>query len=179
MACRELTVPMPAIVEIEGDALDVSFDFGDQIGQRIGARVYVESEGACLILPDPTGVRKDGRSPRGEEYNGYAQAILAAAGDLSVRSIRFSVELICPLAFDDFDQTCWGKLETVYPSLPGWLGAGDLPRWFGTDERLGPYLWASVEPPGLHIGGLLELDRFEDWLRGFEERTTDLPHREI
>lgn len=177
MACYPLGAPMPKAIVIEADPFDASMALAEAVEQQLGARVFFDTQADCIVVPAPHKVYLGGRTLRGEEYAGYAWAIESAAAGLPAKTIRHQVEQICPLDFDAFDRPCWAKLDAIYPSLPGWLGASGLPRWFGDNEDIGPCLWASVEPPGLHIGGILELVRFEDWLAALHAETADLPMR--
>jgi hypothetical protein len=51
--------------------------------------------------------------------------------------------------------------------------------WFGTDEEAPPFLWASVEPPGLQVYGVLPLTSWNDWDAAFRAavETAGLPVR--
>jgi hypothetical protein len=53
----------------------------------------------------------------------------------------------------------------------------ELPTWLGLDEEVGPCLDASVEPPGLQVCGLAELDAFDAWNRAFLAGAASLPFR--
>jgi hypothetical protein len=146
--------------------------------RELGAELLsVKSEGECLLLPPPHEVRREGRTLRGEEYASYARACEAAASRLAPRALRLSIEEMYLFDWDAFRKQEWAALSAAYESLPGWIGAEELPRWFGMDERKGPFLWASVEPPGLQVGGILELAAFEDWHRRFLQATAGLPVR--
>ncbi len=89
------------------------------------------------------------------------------------------VERIYCFRFDAFTEADWTALDAVYQELPGWLGYGEdgCPCWFGVNEDASPYLWASVEPPGLQVHGVLPLATWERWDTHFRTATRTLPHR--
>jgi hypothetical protein len=170
----------PAVIELAGgDALDLSQEVETYLECHLGANLHVAVEDACLLLPSPHKVRREGRTLREEEYESYAEACLAAASSIAVRQIRYWVEEMYVFDWHAFNKQTWASLEAAYESLPAWLAAKDLPRWFGVDELKGPCLWASVEPPGLQVGGMLAPAMFDDWHQRFLEKTIELPVREI
>ncbi len=65
----------------------------------------------------------------------------------------------------------WTALDRVYRALPGFVGyplPDQCPVWFGPvpdAEQMAriPYLWASVEPSGLHIVGYLSASVWAVW----------------
>ena len=60
----------------------------------------------------------------------------------------------------------WKRIEQIYARLPGFVGRpqrNQIWHWFGYDEATLPWLWASVEPPGLHIVGVTELTDWDAW----------------
>ncbi|KQV79637.1 hypothetical protein [Rhizobacter sp. Root1221] len=63
----------------------------------------------------------------------------------------------------DQPQEAWEAMLKVYESMPGWIGAVDLPRWFGTEQDA-THVWASVEPGGVVFEGQMEQERWERWL---------------
>lgn len=63
----------------------------------------------------------------------------------------------------DLPEADWQRVLVVYAGMDGWLGAEDLPRWFGR-EGDARYLWASVEPSGLLIEGELEPAVWTGWI---------------
>lgn len=68
----------------------------------------------------------------------------------------------------------WDALATCYTLLPGFLGVsepdGDA-GWFGWEPAEGgedgPYLWTSVEPGGLQVGGRLSPEDWAAWDTAF------------
>jgi hypothetical protein len=67
------------------------------------------------------------------------------------------------LDFDRFSTDHWSQLDTLYRTLPGNYRKRQNPMWFGSDEDAPPFLWASVEPPGLQVYGILPLQVWEAW----------------
>ena len=102
-----------------------------------------------------------------------------APGSSAPNLIR--VERVYGLSFDTFSEMDWQQLAEVYQNLPRWLGYGadGCPRWFGADEEAPPYLWASVEPAGLQVRGVLSAEAWEEWDAGFRQSAVALPKREV
>ena len=71
-------------------------------------------------------------------------------------------ERVYCLDFSSFTEENWNDLEQIYNKLPGTRYLKGVPYWFGVDENEPPYLWVSVEPPGLQVVGVLLLN---DWLK--------------
>jgi hypothetical protein len=79
-----------------------------------------------------------------------------------------------------FTPAHWSVLSQLYPTLPGWLGDdGGVPMWFGPNEKVGPYLWVSVEPPGLQVAALAEEEVVAEWRARFDAGTQSLPIRPL
>ncbi len=171
----------PHAIEIPGVSSDDAFDLGNAIALELpGTNVSVAVEGSCLILPAPYEVWREGRTLRGDEYEAYERACLSAASKrFPGRAIRFFVEEMYVFDWDVFRKPHLASLQSAYQSLPGWLASKELPRWFGYNETTGPSLSASVEPPGLQVAGVLELDQFNDWHGRFLAATSTLPVRSI
>ena len=93
----------------------------------------------------------------------------------------YCVERVYGLAFDEFTEADWASLTRIYRLLPGWLRFGDdgCPYWFGVDEDVPPYLWASVEPSGLLVHGVLAPADWEGWDSQFRELAVALPRQRI
>ena len=53
----------------------------------------------------------------------------------------------------------WEKIDRIYESMPYWAGSKNGPQWTGTDIDL----WASVEPSGIQIAGIMPDDIWEEW----------------
>ena len=75
------------------------------------------------------------------------------------------VERVYCLRFRLFTEQNWADLESLYNRLPGEVSSDEtgLPYWFGTDEENPPYLWASFEPQGLQVEGILKLQYWLSW----------------
>jgi hypothetical protein len=169
----------PAVIVLadEDAAFDAARPLADAVERATGARPFVSVEDAALVLPPPWEVWRDGRSLRGEEYGPYGDACLAAARALSPRAIRFAVEVIVRLDTSAFGASAWATLDAAFASLPGFLGDAKRPAWLGRDARLGPSITASVEPGGLHVLGVVEVDVLDAWLARLVEATRALPAR--
>ena len=89
------------------------------------------------------------------------------------------VERIYCLDWDRFTVAERNRLEEILVhELPEFAGhAMSCPYWFGTDEENGPFLWASIEPPGLQVAGLLLPRNWEAWHERFLALTWELPWR--
>jgi hypothetical protein len=75
-----------------------------------------------------------------------------------------AVERIYGLDWHRFTPGDWDRLALIYPALPGRLP--ETPRtaqWFSTDQDTALHLWASVEPPGLQVVGILTAGLWRDW----------------
>lgn len=181
VSSRWLAPRVPVLLEIAtSDELE-AFEVASRLEEALrdhGFGAIAATEDDCVLLPPPHHVTVDGRTLRDDEQERYASAVLGAAATLPVREIRFHVEVMIPLCWDAFDERAWARLDALHASLPGWLGPGELARWFGRDERKGPYLWASVEPPGLHVMGWLDAPRFDDWHARLLAGLTGMPVRE-
>jgi hypothetical protein len=76
------------------------------------------------------------------------------------------VDRVYCLDFHRFGDKEWTHLSRVYRELPGWCDNTNGPFRFGTNDHDIPHLYASVEPSGLHICGILPVT---DWLRWSSE----------
>src|SRR4029453_3654595 len=65
-----------------------------------------------------------------------------------------------------FNEQNWQELSRIYEVLPGDVRYRDVPCWFGENEASPPFLWASAEPPGLQVYGVLPK---VDWLAWDEQ----------
>ena len=81
--------------------------------------------------------------------------------------------------WDRFGDAEWALLAEAYSRLPGWAGNHPVPCWFGTDFESSPCLWASVEPPGLQVGGTVPTSDWLEWERAFETAVAVLPFRPV
>jgi hypothetical protein len=77
------------------------------------------------------------------------------------------LERIYCLDFPRFSERDWARLDEIYRSLPGDYRICHTPMWFGADEDNPPFLWASVEEPGLQVYGVLALSDWSAWDRAF------------
>ena len=53
----------------------------------------------------------------------------------------------------------WEKIGSVYQSMPYWAGTTQGAKWIGKNIDL----WASVEPGGIQIAGVMPEDIWEKW----------------
>ncbi|MEV0052169.1 hypothetical protein AB0H34_16870 [Saccharopolyspora shandongensis] len=68
------------------------------------------------------------------------------------------------LAWPRFTDSDWANLARIYQVLPGWQAdSPDVARWFSTTEDGDAHLWASVEPSGLQVGGVLPAETWREW----------------
>ena len=90
------------------------------------------------------------------------------------------VERVYCFDFDTFQEPDWLFLGEVCDRLPDKQpDTEECPFWFGSNESIPPFLWASVEPPGLHVYGILTLDQWQRWDEEFRRSTINLPPRKI
>lgn len=85
------------------------------------------------------------------------------------------IDRVYCLDWNRFGDVEWSSLDRIYRALPGWAGYHEVPWWFGADEGKGPHLFATVEPSGLQVCGILPRLDWLDWSSRFEEATADLP----
>lgn len=86
----------------------------------------------------------------------------ASAGQAAQR--RMAVERVYGMAWQRFTPANWDTLQRIYQDLPGWQpGSSDVARWFSLDEDRDLHLWASVEPSGLQVAGVLTQGMWRDW----------------
>ena len=85
------------------------------------------------------------------------------------------VDRVYRFAWHEFTEENWDSLDSIYKSLPGWIGYDPVPWWFGKDEKTFPHLTASVEPPGLQVWGRLPTKEFMAWHDAFMEAIKDFP----
>jgi hypothetical protein len=89
-------------------------------------------------------------------------------------------ERVYCLRFSEFTDSHWSHLDRIYQSLPGWLayGADGCPFWFGTSEAES-FLWASVEPSGLLVHGVLPKESWLIWDEAFRQHESEFPTFEV
>ncbi|MEV8454999.1 hypothetical protein AB0467_07750 [Streptomyces sp. NPDC052095] len=69
---------------------------------------------------------------------------------------RLVVERVYGLAWRRFAPADRETLRQIHEGLPGWQPpSGDGARWSSPTEDRDPHPWASVEPPGLQVAGVL------------------------
>jgi hypothetical protein len=92
-----------------------------------------------------------------------------------------SFERIYCLRFYDFTPENWQELARIYDQLPGKRYEKGVPYWFGDNESKSPHLWASVEPSGLQVAGLLPLADWQQWDEAFRQQieASSLPISEL
>jgi hypothetical protein len=83
------------------------------------------------------------------------------------------VERVYCLDWHAFTASLWEELSGIYAQLPGSVRYAVVPYWFGSDEDSPPWLFASVEPSGLLVGGLL---RVADWMAWDEQFRAEAGH---
>jgi hypothetical protein len=95
------------------------------------------------------------------------------------------VERIYCFDWDLFEKQHYDELQKTFMKLPGNCKYIDddkdnfLPTWFGMDEDSPPFLWASIEPPGLQVYGVLRKKDWEEWDLMFRNENNDLPMRKL
>lgn len=62
----------------------------------------------------------------------------------------------------------WEKIGKIYSSMRYWAGNENGPRWIGPDIDL----WASVEPSGIQIAGVMPDDILEGWYASLKQKLT-------
>ncbi|MGP4048985.1 hypothetical protein [Streptomyces sp. 2A115] len=90
-----------------------------------------------------------------------------------------AVERVYCLDWQRFTPANWDVLQRIYQDLPGWQPfSSDVARWFSLDEDRDLHLWASVEPSGLQVAGVLTLGMWHGWDTQFRRAITNhgLPH---
>ncbi len=70
---------------------------------------------------------------------------------------------------DAFSEADREALDRAYRELPGWIGYGDGARWLALEDEP-PFLWSSVEPPGLEAGGVIGARSWAAWDAAFRAR---------
>jgi len=89
------------------------------------------------------------------------------------------VDRVYAIRFSEFTDAHWKRLSEIYPTLPEWAGHGnDVPYWFGPEESP-PFLWASVEPSGLYVHGMLSCEAWEQWDTAFRQHLNEFPTFEV
>jgi hypothetical protein len=89
------------------------------------------------------------------------------------------IDRVYCLDWHRFRDPEWSALDRIYRGLPGWVGYRDVPFWFGADAEDIPYLFASVEPSGLQVCGVLPASDWLEWVSRFEAAIAALPSIEV
>jgi len=92
----------------------------------------------------------------------------------------FDIERVYCFDWEQFTENQWDDLVSIYQQLPGWQTHANLalPYWFGIDDQTPPHLWASFEPSGLQVSGMLLRDVWTTWDTLFRARSQALPKRQ-
>ena len=85
------------------------------------------------------------------------------------------VDRVYRFAFEEFTDSDWDEFDRVYESLPGYLNLGS--RFFSAINDDIPYLWTSMEPPGLQVCGILPTADWLAWDEKFRTETAKLPFK--
>ncbi len=88
------------------------------------------------------------------------------------------IDRIYGLEFNQFNESLWNKLMKVYASLPNHIEAS-MPCWYGIEGKDEIYLWASVEPSGLQVSGVLHYSDWEKWESKFNSALSTFPLFEV
>ncbi|ARK12909.1 hypothetical protein A6C57_22665 [Fibrella sp. ES10-3-2-2] len=83
-------------------------------------------------------------------------------------------EMILNIPYDSSPKI-WEKVASIYDQMEGWLGFGegddlgelDIPYWFNYDESQ-KHVFASVEPPGLQVAGIMSDEDWKAWSATFK-----------
>lgn len=78
----------------------------------------------------------------------------------------------------DIPESEWNAVVDIYKGMDGWLGADDLPRWYGNDDDAN-YIVASVEPGGIHLTANIDSALWTSWLTVLCARLSLALRREI
>lgn len=62
----------------------------------------------------------------------------------------------------------WNKVGEVYRLMPYWAGDKNGPCWKGENIDL----WASVEPSGIQIAGIMQEDIWNKWYSSLKSKLT-------
>jgi hypothetical protein len=193
MGCRLKGFELPP----GADPMAVECAFGEgllqvlppALGVQVDPRVEIlaQVQGSMLLMPPPDACFVDGRpvgdsgvpsyrSLRSDDLPAYEAALLDLAQRLGLGDARCHLEYMVRFEWGSFKTDTWTAFDQACVRLPGWIGKLEgLPWWFGRDEGVGPSLSGGVEPPGLHLVGVLGKTTFEDWLSQFLQLTDSLP----
>ncbi|WP_379320273.1 hypothetical protein [Paenibacillus puldeungensis] len=88
---------------------------------------------------------------------------------------KIRIDRVYCLDFSNFSEETWDKLAVIYSKLPMQIINNNVQAWFGEEGKSEYYLYASVEPSGLQIVGVLSSDDWFTWEAIFNEEIKDLP----
>lgn len=88
---------------------------------------------------------------------------------------KIRIDRVYCLDFSKFSGDTWEDLAVIYTKLPKQIKSNTVSGWFGEEEKSVNYLYASVEPSGLQIVGVLSSDDWFSWEAVFNEKIRDLP----
>lgn len=88
-----------------------------------------------------------------------------------------AVERVYCLDFNTFGEPEWHQLSAICNSLPFRQPDSDdgCPWWFGSDESNPPFLWASVEPSGWLVHGVVRPYDWRAWDAQLQSAVAELP----
>jgi hypothetical protein len=90
------------------------------------------------------------------------------------------VDRVYTIRFSEFTDAHSVLLDKIYRSLPEFKGyLDDGPYWFGVEEDWPPFLWASVEPAGLYVVGMLSSHQWLAWDTQFRQYLLEFPVFEV
>lgn len=69
----------------------------------------------------------------------------------------------------------WDKIYEVYKSMPYWTGDDTNAKWLGDNVEL----WASVEPSGVQIAGIMPDSLWSEWYTNLKCKLTNVLGYEI
>ncbi len=88
---------------------------------------------------------------------------------------KIKIDRVYCLDFNDFHKDTWDKLADIYSKLPKQIINNSVPSWFGEEGKSENYLYASVEPSGLQVVGVLNSEDWFVWEAIFNDMIKDLP----
>ncbi|MCY9580708.1 hypothetical protein [Paenibacillus alvei] len=87
------------------------------------------------------------------------------------------IDRVYCLDFSQFTNDSWDRLAEIYSLLPSQICIHHIgqPCWFGEEGKTDYFLWASVEPSGLQIAGILKSSDWNEWECKFNELVAVFP----
>ena len=88
-----------------------------------------------------------------------------------------AVERVYCLDFNNFGDAEWQRLTAICNELPERKpdSSDGCPWWFGSEHTSPPFLFASVEPSGWLVSGVLPADAWQAWDTQLQLATTKFP----